>query len=341
MLAHILKRRKARRALVKALGRLTALREIGPRDIKLSPKEGDRFLVAATKRRRGLFVGLSISEEDFFEEYSVRLPVALHIFARTSPALKSCWINLDDGAGGAIRGNLAFSSNKDSDVLIPDYCFFNTNAYELLRAELSKQRPWRERSDVIIWRGATTGTGSPPDDDTNLDAPHILPRIRLCAILKSQPNVDAKIYNCVQDIGPSHENRLRDENLFDGRWIEPSQWIDHKYAVDIDGNANAYSNLFSRLLAGCSVIKVSSPSGHRQWYYDRLEAWKHYVPVRSDLSDLVDVIDWCRRHESACSDIAAAGQALALAMTLDSEIRATIRRLEDNLAAGPAAPVVG
>lgn len=61
-----------------------------------------------------------------------------------------------------------------------------------------------------------------------------------------------------------------------------------RFALDVDGNTNAWANLFQRLLLGCCVIKVASPFGYRQWYYDDLVPWVHYVPVRADMADLVD-----------------------------------------------------
>jgi len=153
----------------------------------------------------------------------------------------------------------------------------------------------------------------------------------MCAILKSRSDVDAKIFQCVQAEAPQQEKRLREEGLFEPDRIHERLWLDRKYALDIDGNSNAWSNLFIRLLFGCCVIKVSSPKGFRQWYYDRIEPWKHYVPVKSDLSDLVDQIDWCRGHEDACSEIAAAGQAVAKSLTLERELPTAVRMLNERL----------
>ena len=67
----------------------------------------------------------------------------------------------------------------------------------------------------------------------------------------------------------------------------------------------------------------------RSWYYDRLEPWRHYVPVAADLSDLVERIEWCRGHTAECRAIAQAGQALALAMTPKEEIRRTVARIRN------------
>ena len=98
-----------------------------------------------------------------------------------------------------------------------------------------------------------------------------------------------------------------------------SRWWQQRYAIDTDGYTNAWSGLFVRLLMGCCVFKVASPTGHRQWYYHRLEPWHHYVPVCADLSDLKQRIDWCRSHEGECERIANQGRALALSMDFKSE----------------------
>ena len=83
-----------------------------------------------------------------------------------------------------------------------------------------------------------------------------------------------------------------------------------------------------RLLLGCCVLKIQSEHGFRQWYYERLTPWQHYVPVRADMSDLIEKIGWCRSHDGECAEIAGAGQAFAHAMTVEGEISEAVRRLE-------------
>jgi len=59
-----------------------------------------------------------------------------------------------------------------------------------------------------------------------------------------------------------------------------------------------------------------------------MNPWRHYVPVRADMTDLIEKIDWCRSRDYECAAIAAAGQAFAEAMTVESEIAEAVRRLE-------------
>lgn len=76
------------------------------------------------------------------------------------------------------------------------------------------------------------------------------------------------------------------------------------------------------------MLKVASPHGFRQWYYDRLDPWTHYVPVAADLSDLAERVQWCRDNDDACQAIAATGQRLAHSMTRATEKRAAVARIK-------------
>jgi hypothetical protein len=264
--------------------------------------------------------------------YRNHLPVVVHLFSQVTRLGRTAWVNLGDWDRPHLPGNIAFCSNSPDSLLIPDPDFYNSNGYLDLRHELPRQRPWHERQDTIVWRGATTGRGSLPDDTLDLSANDLRPRVRLCATFKSIPGTDVKIYLCAQTPEPKlAEQRLRTLGLF-GDKVPREAWLDHKFAFDIDGNANTWSNLFTRMLLGCCVIKVASPRELRQWYYHRLEPWRHYVPVRSDMSDLADKIEWCRGHQAECARIADAGQKLALAMTFETEISDAVRRLSGHMA---------
>ena len=78
---------------------------------------------------------------------------------------------------------------------------------------------------------------------------------------------------------------------------------------------------------GCCVLKVASPRNYRQWYYDDLKPWTHFVPVKADLSDLAAQIAWCRANLDACERIAADGQAFAMALRYEKEIVAAAGRV--------------
>jgi hypothetical protein len=39
-------------------------------------------------------------------------------------------------------------------------------------------------------------------------------------------------------------------------------------------------------------------------YYHELEPWTHYIPIKADLSNLIQIICWCREHDDECFRIA-------------------------------------
>ncbi|CAF87883.1 unnamed protein product, partial [Tetraodon nigroviridis] len=82
----------------------------------------------------------------------------------------------------------------------------------------------------------------------------------------------------------------------------------HKYQVNVDGTVAAYR--FPYLLLGNSlVLKQDSP--YYEFFYGHLEAGTHYLPVKRDLSDLLDQIKWAKENDGRAEKMAAAGQALA------------------------------
>jgi glycosyltransferase involved in cell wall biosynthesis len=99
-----------------------------------------------------------------------------------------------------------------------------------------------------------------------------------------------------------------------------------RYLIDIDGWANSWG-LLQKLLTGAAVLKVASQTGARQWYYDRLEPWVNYVPVRADFVDLDDAISFVLENDERAREIGEAGRRLALSLNLESEIYGMAARL--------------
>ena len=50
------------------------------------------------------------------------------------------------------------------------------------------------------------------------------------------------------------------------------------------------------------VLKQITPN--RQWYYGGLEPYRHYIPVKADLSDLMEKINWAQEHDEEAKEIA-------------------------------------
>lgn len=75
----------------------------------------------------------------------------------------------------------------------------------------------------------------------------------------------------------------------------------NKYILHIDGFVSAW-RLSREMLLISTILKVDSV--WFEHYYDQLIPWKHYIPIKSDLSDLIQIIIWCNKHNDICHEIA-------------------------------------
>ena len=220
------------------------------------------------------------------------------------PAIKAA-LRLDAPAGQA----------QPACAVIPDPYCLGSRGYWLFRQAwaASPPPPWRQRQPLAIWRGATTGSKAITPHRLN----HNL-RYRLCAhSLRWPQRLDARFSAVVQCRDRQAQaaviEHLRGIGLLAAS-LEPLQMAQCRWILDIDGNVNSWGLLW-KLLSGSCVLRVESARG--QWYHHRLQPYRHLVPIRADLSDLEQQLDWCFANPASCEAIAAAGQQLALEVLED------------------------
>ena len=307
-------------------------------------KGGMRHGLGLSRRGRTIIVNVNCgpiaSDCELMDVFRHRAPAIIDPFARSQAS--EAVGEISDGEESE-PGTISFCAADPSAVLIPDSIFYWSCGYAAYRDAASAWRTdWAARKERIVWRGSTTGRGRISADEMAADDVSLIQRTRLCLTLRARRDVDARFAEVVQSIDPEEDkHRLEQAGILGGH-IEPMTWLLRKFAIDIDGNSNAWSNLFTRLLAGCCVIKVASPLGYRQWYYDALRPWEHFVPVAADLSDLDEKIDWCRTHDRQAAEIAAAGRIFVVRRSFETEMAAAVealnRRLGTARRAAPCAP---
>lgn len=83
-----------------------------------------------------------------------------------------------------------------------------------------------------------------------------------------------------------------------------------KYIVYVEGHCAACRYAFMMRL-GSVIIKVESQCvAGDMWYFPLLRPYYDHVPVKEDLSDLAQQLQWCRDHDDECRRIAANAQRL-------------------------------
>ena len=249
----------------------------------------------------------------------------LHVDKMNILGPKPVLFDVGDGASIEAPDKIAYCSGVAADHLVMDPEFAFSDGYAAEREAGLTLPPWHERCDKVVWRGATTGQvrlNVSMDSGAHPGRWDWLQRLSLCAV------AERSRYPDYLDIGISNIVQLSEERAElvrqSGFMRPPLRRQDFglfRYAVDIDGNTNAWSGLFTKLLMGCCVIKVGSPFGYRQWYYEKLRPWEHYAPVAADLSDLDQVLDRLRGDPGIGAAMAKRGQDLACSITPRSSLR--------------------
>ncbi len=239
---------------------------------------------------------------------------------------------MNSGDAPALPG-LAYCGANSDCFLVPDPYFLLSNGYSDLQSRFAmKRRPWNERQPIAFWRGANSGQRF---QDTSWDS---LPRIILCKLSQANNTIlDARISWIAQFWSEQEFREIEQSGLVSGS-VPEERFLDFKYQIDIDGNTNSWPGFYLKLLTGSPVLKVASPHNYRQWYYDRLRPWEHYVPVASDLSDLKDAIHWLQTHDDKAREIGAAGEQFALSLRYDDEIRMAGASIRSAFASGITLP---
>jgi hypothetical protein len=207
---------------------------------------------------------------------------------------------LDTSGADRFDGELVFNRRRGSGRqgrIVPDPHFAAAWGYYALRGRIDRHAPpWERRTQRAFWRGSPTGEGLASDGP--LEA---TPRVQLCLRSLERPDLlDARVGRVVE-CDPDHERELRAWGVVD-TFVGPLEQLQYRYLISIDGNAGEWEGLWWKLYSGSVVLLVES--AWDQWYGAWLEPWRHYVPVRSDLGDLCDSIQWCLENDAECEAIA-------------------------------------
>lgn len=158
---------------------------------------------------------------------------------------------------------------------------------------------WKNKKNIAVFRGTATGEGT--TILTNM-------RLKLASMMKD--------YSDIMDVGltgwssrPRKEEgnsklTLIDPSAFDFDLVSPLTPVEQskfKYIINISGHVCAY-RLSLELSMGSVVLLQESK--HTLWFYPLLIPYVHYIPIKEDLSDLVEKINWCREHDTECEEIA-------------------------------------
>ncbi|GAA5909757.1 hypothetical protein JCM6882_002666 [Rhodosporidiobolus microsporus] len=246
----------------------------------------------------------------------------------------------------AIHGYTSWAGPRPG-LLLPMFAFSTTSLNtDLLLPPLEQyERPvgndplWADKKhDKAVWRGSTTGS-----DLTSEHARKYSQRVRLARLPHSTGEVtvplathdrpgtpgrvssvtgsaqdfideylDVKFMGWPKQCGDKAACAAFEKEFEWDQFMEEQEQNEYKYVLDVDGNG--WSGRFHRLMASNTLVLKSTI--FPEWYSERVQPWVHYVPIKTDYTDLLPVMaffkgspyDGSGGHDDIAEKIATAGK---------------------------------
>jgi hypothetical protein len=164
---------------------------------------------------------------------------------------------------------------------------------------------WHTKKPIAVFRGSSTGIGV--TIETN-------PRLKI-AYLSSKKLKDGDDDELFLDAGITkwqlRPRKIKKIKELQTMMIEnfpfslvpklsPEEQSNYKYIIHIEGHVSAF-RLSLELNMNSVILMVESK--WQLWYSNLLKPYIHYIPVKSDLSDIYDKIKWCKNNDDKCIEI--------------------------------------
>ncbi|KAF7709241.1 protein O-glucosyltransferase 2 [Silurus meridionalis] len=185
-------------------------------------------------------------------------------------------------------------SNDTRDIVMPTYDLTESVletmgrvSLDMMSVQANTGPPWAEKNMTAFWRGR----------DSRRE------RLELVKLARANPELlDAAFTNFFffEHVESLYGPLVKHVSFFD--------FFKYKYQINVDGTVAAYRMPY--LLAGDSVV-LKQDSTYYEHFYSQLQPWVHYIPIKADLSDVLEKIQWAKEHDEEARKIAQAGQQFA------------------------------
>jgi len=206
---------------------------------------------------------------------------------------------------------LSTSKTDDfADVLIPTHDDWCRAVYQETGATINFQNktypkvnlvPWNRKISKVVFRGTTTGAGTTPETNQ---------RLRMWQLVQDLPKAQADLFNVGFVKWNIRPRKHESEPYFDiikrstyprVPFMTPQEQSTYKYILNVEGHVAAF-RLGYEMSYGSVILLVESE--WKMWFSHMIHPWIHYVPVKADMSDLVEMVLWCEANQARCQTIA-------------------------------------
>ncbi|KAF1795262.1 Lipopolysaccharide-modifying protein [Phytophthora cactorum] len=167
-------------------------------------------------------------------------------------------------------------------------------------------KPWEDKVNTAFFRGSATGGGTTIETNQRLHLAH------LSNTWKNDPSLNGEAEREAaggdEELVPLLNAEVTTWNLRDKKIAgKPMTFLRHEEFI-FEGGRQHFIPIYeqSKFKYIFVILKVESRCvADEMWYYPVLKPFEDHVPIKADLSDLAEKIQWCRENDDKCQQIAA------------------------------------
>ena len=228
----------------------------------------------------------------------ISLVILIYIIFSFIFVMITIYDDLDISPAFMMSKNITSVYEKDK-LLLPDVHILMHNWAGLMeRINKSKtDYTWDTKVNKIFWRGATTGSNDV--NFYNIKNIDKLNRLKLTILSKLYPELlDARL-NRFTELSKDQEGynlKWIIEKLFgeDDFTVKEEDHLKYKYLVAIDGNTCPWMRVPWIMLSNSVLLKQET--NNIQWFYKAIKPYVNYVPVKEDLTNIFDQLEWMKNE---------------------------------------------
>lgn len=176
--------------------------------------------------------------------------------------------------------------------------------------EIANEVPWEQKADKAVFHGALRkSTLVETDEGRSLGWIDLLPenwnmfgRGKLWHLQQQHPDL-LEVGICRATSIDNLQSVLEAMDWHQKPYMTMEEQAKrYKYVVYLEGTCGWADRLKNLLALGMVIFMQQTPC--HECFVPLLQPWVHYIPIKNDLSDLVDKIKWARAHDEAAREIA-------------------------------------
>lgn len=208
------------------------------------------------------------------------------------------------------NADIMIPTNEDIDMVFKKY--YPTTCENMYINEKTDKISFEDKIPTAVFRGKATGCGVSIETNPRLKIAYLNHLWKNDNKFNQFNNIDGYSF---LNAGITGWNRRDKVNNGIVKRINPSEFsfdkidylsreeqLKYKYLITIDGHVRPFRLPFE-LGTNSLVLLVESKNDYKCWWSNLIKPYEHYVPINSDLSNLAEQIEWCKKNPKKCKDI--------------------------------------